>query len=291
MHLGHQAILKQLLERARQDHLISVILLFEPQAREWLDPETAPARLMRLRDKGEYLRAAGLAVLFCCRFNQALAQTSAEHFVEQILLQQLRLKTLIVGDDFRFGYRRRGDIALLQSLGEKHGFEVLRIPSCVQGGERVSSTRVRKALEEGDMEGAQRLLGRPFSCSGRVLHGLRRGHRLGFPTANMAIHRRSCGLPSGVFLSRTWVQDSCLDSVSYIGRRPVFGAGELQLETHLLACRESLYGQRIKVELLSRLRGELSLCGASELVRQMKQDIAAARQYHEAYRLPSDRTA
>ncbi|HUM91275.1 MAG TPA: bifunctional riboflavin kinase/FAD synthetase, partial [Candidatus Competibacter sp.] len=191
VHLGHQAILAQLTEQAARLHLPRLVITFEPQPQEFFaGPTASPARLMRLREKLQALDGLGIERTLCLEFDQRLATMPAQTFIETLLVEGLGIRYLVVGDDFRFGHRRAGDFALLVEAGQRYGFEVADNHSYILDGERVSSTRIRQALSQGDLELAARLLGRPYDMCGRVAHGDQRGRTIGFPTANIHLPRR-----------------------------------------------------------------------------------------------------
>lgn len=199
VHLGHQAVIGQLAEKASELHLPSVLITFEPQPLEYFAPAKAPARLTRFREKVQALRRFSVDRLLVLPFNARLAQMRAEAFIEDLLVEGLGVHYLVVGDDFRFGKDRAGDFAMLQGAGERHGFQVVNMHTFAIDGERVSSTRIRSALTRGDMAMAERLLGRSYRMSGRVAHGEKLGRQLGFPTANIHIHRKATPL-QGIFV-------------------------------------------------------------------------------------------
>src|SRR5262245_31431066 len=184
VHLGHQAMLERLKRSAAARGLPVAVMTFEPHPREFFAPDQAPARLSSLREKLQVLEAAGVERAYVCRFNYDLARTPPETFIERVLVQGLAVRWLLIGDDFRFGARRGGDLALLKSLASRHGYEVESMASVNVGGERVSSTAIREALAAGNLDLAAQWLGRPYSISGRVVHGDHIGRKLGFPTAN-----------------------------------------------------------------------------------------------------------
>jgi len=290
MHLGHQALLQRLRRDASSQGLLSAVMLFEPQPREWFDPAGAPPRLMRLRDKLEYLRAAPVDCAICLRFDARLAGVSAERFVTEFLVAGLGARRLVFGADFRFGSGRRGDRALLESLQRQCGYRAAPVEHLELDGERVSSSRIRAALRRGDLAGVRRLLGREFGVRGRVSPGAGRGRRLGVPTANIVL-RRQPPLPAGVFVSRlrlaTGPQEdrgAWRDSVSYVGTRPSFGGGPAFLETHVLDFDGDLYRRRVEVLLLARLRGDRPFASTGTLVRRMRDDIRRARECHHERR-------
>ena len=186
VHLGHQAVIRQLKRYAAKKKLPTVVITFEPQPLEFFSPTSAPGRLTGFREKHEYLRQTGIDRFVCLRFQESLASLSAEQFVRHLLVDGLAVNCIVVGDDFRFGKDREGDFQLLQSLGKRLKFNVMSTETCIIDGARISSSRIRIALEEGRLHEAESLLGRPYSMSGKVMHGEKRGRELGFPTANIA---------------------------------------------------------------------------------------------------------
>ena len=284
VHLGHQAVLKSLTEKGRVLGLPVTLVVFEPTPQEYFARSAPPARLTRFREKWPLLQAAGVERLVCLRFDKALAELEAEDFIRQVLVQGLDVKHLTVGDDFRFGRGRRGDFTLLKHAGQTQGFEVEDTASLLQDGERVSSSRIRALLIEGNMAGAARLLGRPFSLSGHVMHGERLGRTLGFHTANLALGRKSSPL-SGIFAARVHgVGEGVLDAAAYVGRRPAVGGVKLVLEVHLLDFTGDLYGRQLKVEFLERLREDRHFDSLDALRAQMQEDVQAARAQLAAFR-------
>ena len=278
VHLGHQTILAQLAEPARRLHLPRLVITFEPQPQEFFAGPTAPpARLMRLREKLQALDGLGIERVLCLEFDQRLAALPAERFIEDLLVRQLGLRYLVIGDDFRFGHRRAGDFALLVKAGQQYGFEVVDNHSYMVDGERASSTRVRQALGWGDLELAARLLGRPYEMCGRVAHGDQRGRTLGFPTANIHLHRRAppvygvyAVLMSGPGL-KLW------PGVANVGRRPTVGGVREQLEVHLLDFQGDLYGKHVKVDFLRYLRPERRFESLDALRQHIHKDEQEAR--------------
>ena len=201
VHLGHQLIIRQLQQAAGQDGLPSVLLTFEPHPQEFFSPENAPARLMRLREKLICLRNYRLDQVVCLKFNRALAELPAGDFIRNLLVEKLSVRHLVVGHDFRFGNKRKGDINLLELSGKQYGFQVECARTCEVDGHRVSSSIIREALVYGDLTRAERLLGRPYSICGRVVHGDKRGRKLGYPTINIDMHRHRSPV-SGIFATR-----------------------------------------------------------------------------------------
>jgi riboflavin kinase/FMN adenylyltransferase len=277
VHLGHQAVLRDLKARAEAMGLPSTLVLFEPQPREYLAPAKAPARLTRFMEKWPLLQAAGVDGVLCLKFGQTLAQMPAEEFVKRVLIQGLDVRHLTVGDDFRFGKDRRGDFGLLKRAGLASGFEVTDTAPQQADGERVSSTRIRALLMAGEMQAAARLLGRPFGLTGRVMHGERLGRHLGIPTVNIALKRRVPPL-SGIFAAQVMgAPGGVRDAVSYIGKRSAAGGDHWVLEAHLPGYEGDLYGRRLEIRFLHLLREDRHFDSLDALSVQMQQDVAAAK--------------
>lgn len=280
VHLGHQAILQQVVEQARERHLKSLVMIFEPQPHEFFSNETAPARLMRLREKIRALFLAGIDRVFCLPFNHWLSQLPADAFIQQILVESLGTQSLVIGDDFRFGCDRQGDYALLKAAGEKLGFAVTDTATYLVGGERVSSTRIRRALELAEFDRVPALLGSAYTISGRVVRGQQLGRQLGAPTANVHLHRYRSPL-AGVFVVRTTLENgSIVSGVANVGVRPtISGDAKPLLEVHVLDRHDDLYGQLIKVEFEHKIRDEKRFSSLDELREHIQRDIQCARQW------------
>ncbi len=280
VHLGHRAMIARLSEVARRQNLPVAVMTFEPQPQEFFAPDQAPARLTSLHEKLDLLRSCGVDRAYVCRFDFALAQLSADAFVSRILHDGLAVRWLLVGDDFRFGARRAGDFTLLKALAPASGFEVEAMTSVVAVGERVSSTAIRGCLERGDLAGAQQLLGRPYSISGRVVDGDKLGAKIGYPTANVQLRRAKAPL-SGIFVVEVdGLAALPLPGVASLGVRPtVKERGRPTLEVHLFDFNSRIYGRRIGVRFLKKLRDEQKFAGIDALVAQMDGDAEQARQY------------
>lgn len=278
LHLGHQAVLGQVLAHARLLGVPALVTLFEPQPREYFEGAAAPARLTRLREKCELLAELGIDRVLCARFDARLAGLAPDRFIERLLVDGLGVRVLVVGEDFRFGRSRAGDAALLRGMGARHGFEVVGAVTHLCDGERVSSTRVRAALAGGDLELVRRLLGRRYSLSGRVVHGDKRGREIGFPTANVALHRHAVPV-SGIFAVRVaGLQRGLLPGVAYVGTRPVVGGARPLLEVHLFDYDADCYGRHIRVELLAKIRDDLPFASFAALRGQIERDAQRARE-------------
>lgn len=280
VHLGHQAVLNGLVERATNAGMPAVVVLFEPQPREFFDRAEAPARLTRLREKLTCLRQLALEYVVLLRFDRQLATCPAQKFVEELLVRRLNLKHLLIGDDFRFGAERRGDFEFLQEAGAKFGFTVEDTATIQLTGERISSTGIRDALEVGDLATAEAMLGRVYSLCGRVTAGDGRGHELGFPTANIRLNRASVPLRGVFAVTMRVASDSerLLTGVANVGFRPTFGDKPAPiLEVHLFDFDRDLYGKRVEVFFHRKLREEQRFPSAAALTQQIAADIAAAR--------------
>lgn len=279
VHRGHQAILQRLRERAAELQLPSCVVIFEPQPREFFAPDNAPVRLSRLRDKLELLAAVGVDRVLCLAFNRRLRELSAADFVRTVLVDGLGVQHLEVGDDFRFGCDRAGDFPFLEQAGQQFGFSVEDAITIELDGERVSSTRVRNAAQVADFALVEQLLGRPFSISGRVLHGQKLGRQLGTPTANVQLKRRRAPL-NGVYLVSVELDGRVQPGVANIGMRPtVAGDGRAHLEVHLLDFAGDLYGRRLTVVFHQKLRDEQRFASLEALKAAIDADIASARAY------------
>lgn len=280
VHLGHQAILQQVINAARQRNLPSVAMVFEPQPNEYFARDNAPARLMRLSEKLQALFAAGIDRVLCLRFDAKLASLTADEFIERILIDGLGVKHLVVGDDFRFGCDRRGDFSLLQQWGTRGDFSVDDTATFNICAGRASSTRIRQALASDDFALAEQLLGHEYRISGRVIYGKQLGRTLGVPTANVQLKRYRSPL-KGVFAVNVLLAGGdTVQGVANIGVRPTVGGTILPLlEVHLFDFDRSIYGERIDVVFCEKLRDEKTFANLESLKNQIKQDIDDAKVY------------
>lgn len=277
MHLGHQKILDELRERAARRNLASMVMTFEPKPLEFFDPQHAPARLASLRETIQDMAALELGRLLCVRFDQRFADLSPQAFVEELLVKQLGVAEVMVGEDFRYGCQRAGNLSSLRKQGEAHGFSVVPMPTVMYDGERVSSTRVRAALGQGKPALAENLLGRAYKISGRVAHGAQLGRTLNVPTANIALHRKPAP-QYGVYAVNAQLADGrCLPGAANLGVRPTVDGKQCLLEVHLLDFNEDIYGQRLNVYFREFLRPELRFEDTQALRTQMLADIEQAR--------------
>ena len=283
VHRGHQVMLARLKDQARALSLRACVLTFEPHPLELFAPQTAPTRLTSLREKLELLAAHGVECVQVSRFDRAYAGRSPQDFIEHVLLAGLGMRWLLIGDDFRFGARRAGNFALLQEASGRFGFSVEAMPTVQLGGVRVSSSAVRAALAAGRLAEAEALLGRPYSISGRVVHGEKLGRKIGYPTANVQLRHNRPPL-SGIFAVRT------VDGAGHtrhgaasLGLRPtVDDSGRAKLEVHLFDFAGELYGQHLRVDFLHKIRDEEKFPDLESLQARIARDCEIAKQFLNA---------
>lgn len=286
VHKGHQAILDRLCRAAAARSLVACVLTFEPHPREFFAPRSAPTRLTSLREKLELLGAKGIGRVHVQRFARDLASMPAEAFVERVLCRALAARWILIGDDFRFGTKRAGDVALLRTLGERFGFEVETVQTIEYAGRRVSSSSIREALSEGDLGRAEALLGRPYSISGRVVRGNQLGRELGFATANIQLQHNRPPL-MGIYAVRVHgvhgldgKPQHARDGVASLGVRPTIkSAGQAVLEVHLFDFAGELYRRHLRVDFLHKIRDEERYPDLESLRAQIARDCEAARSY------------
>ncbi len=278
VHLGHQSVLRHLLEKGKEFSHPATVVTFEPQPREFFQSQAAPARLTRLREKLRSIQDVGIQRVVILEFNQRLAAMPAEQFVQELLVKGLGVRFLSVGDDFRFGQQRAGDFQLLLRMGAEHGFEVENMNTFKLDADRVSSTRIRQLLTQGELQAAEQCLGRPYRICGRVGHGDKRGRTIGFPTMNVNLHRIVSPL-RGVYAVRViGLNGDALPGVANIGNRPtVEGDPRYLLEVHLFDFDRSVYGAHVEVEFVRKLRDEQKFDSFDALRQQILDDAAAAR--------------
>jgi riboflavin kinase/FMN adenylyltransferase len=277
VHLGHQHIIAALRERAATLGVPAVVVTFEPTPREHFEGAAAPSRLTRLREKLEALEACGVDRAVVLRFDDRMRGMGADEFVGRLLVEGLGVLHVAIGHDFRFARRREGTIETLRAAGAVHGFSVEEVGQFLVDGERVSSSLVREALNRGDLDRATRLLGRPYRMAGRVRLGKRLGRQLGYPTANLALHRKVVPL-WGIFAVRA-SGAGLVDhpAVASLGTRPTVDGTDPLLEVHLFDWDGDLYGRYLNVDFVARLRDEQKFASLDALVEQMHRDAAAAR--------------
>lgn len=277
VHLGHQHMIAKVREEASAHDAPATVVTFEPTPREYFEGPAAPSRLTRLREKLAALEDCGVNRVVVLRFDDRMRGMGAPEFVDRLLVNGLGVRHLVVGHDFHFARRREGTVETLRSAGERHGFSVEEVDQFLVEGERVSSSLVREALNRGDLARATRLLGRPYRMAGRVRLGKKLGRTLGFPTANLALHRKVVPL-WGIFAVR--VSGAGLTdhpAVASLGTRPTVNGTDPLLEVHLFDWDGGLYGRYLDVDFIERLRDEQKFGSLDALVAQMHRDAAAAR--------------
>jgi riboflavin kinase/FMN adenylyltransferase len=283
VHLGHQAVIRQVMDKAKELGLPVVVITFEPQPQEFFCPDDVPARLTRFREKLLVLESLFVDRVLCLRFNRQLAGLTADEFVQRILVDGLGVKYLVVGDDFKFGRDRSGDFEYLQSIGPELGFEVSDTDSFSFAGERVSSTGIRTALETGDLLLAKQMLGRDYGMYGRVAHGDKRGRTIGFPTANIYLHRKSSPL-YGVYSvqlhsKHPQIGGRVVNGIANVGQRPTVGGTRTLLEVHLFDFEGDIYGAYVDVTFLQKIRDEHRFESFEALKAQIVHDVEQAKAF------------
>ena len=276
LHLGHQKIISCLKEQADVLNLPLTVISFEPLPAEYFMSEP-PARVYPLRDKIKRMSSLGVDNFLCLKFNDLLANTPPRDFVKEILIDSLKVKFLMVGDDFRFGYKREGDFALLKEMGQQFGMQVEDTKTQLQDGERISSTRIRAALKKGDIKVANALLNHPYQLSGRIRQGDKLGRTIGFPTVNMTLVE-NIAIRKGVYAVRVHgLSEKAINGVANIGTRPTVSGMENRLETHLFDFSADVYNEYISVELLDFIREEKNFKHFEQLKEQIALDVVKAK--------------
>ena len=278
LHLGHRAVIRKLVERGKVLGLPVVIMFFEPQPLEYFLGDNAPSRLMRLREKVIEMAKLPVDNLLIVRFNQNFANRDAEQFIEHILIKTLNVKHLVIGDDFHFGKARRGNFAMLKEKGRLNGFTVEDTGSFQLGGLRISSTLIRDALVAGDLKGAEKLLGHCYSVCGRIAHGDKLGRTIGYPTANIRMHRKNTPV-NGVFaVTMTGIDGLEFEGVANVGTRPTLdGGSKVILETYLFDFNKEIYGRYVEVHFHQKIRDESRFHSLEELKAQIVKDVAETK--------------
>jgi riboflavin kinase / FMN adenylyltransferase len=279
MHLGHQMILRALKAEAERLRIPTLVILSEPQPEEFFAGAAAPVRLNAFDDKVKFLDEFGIDAVFCLHFDAQTSGQAPADFVRQVLLQGLAMRSLVVGEDFRFGYQRSGSVATLQQLALAERFELIAVAPCIESAERVSSTLIRQYLQHGDCERVRVCLGRPYSITGKVIEGKRLGRELGFPTANLATSGNRLPL-AGIFVVEVQHGAVMRRGVASAGYNPTVSGGErMSLEVFLLDFAGDLYGSTLTVGFLHKLRDEQHYATVPLLQQQIAKDVQAARDY------------
>ncbi|MFN6359778.1 MAG: bifunctional riboflavin kinase/FAD synthetase [Burkholderiales bacterium] len=285
VHLGHRALLKAVAARAHQDKMLASLMTFWPHPKQYFATAGShvPARICSRRDQWQAIAACGIDQLFAISFDRQLAECSAEQFIEQYLVQCIGVRHLVIGDDFRFGAKRRGDFEMLRVAGKQYGFSVESMQSVLHATQRVSSSQVRNALFQGRFDEVEALLGRPYAISGHVIHGRKLGRELGFPTLNIRIDDKQSPL-HGIFVVDVCglgaIDQKPLPAVASLGTRPaVEQGGRFLLEVHLLDWSGQAYGRVVKVTFREKLRDEAHYDSLEALKEQIARDCSQARAY------------
>lgn len=277
IHLGHQALISRLKEVGEQKQLPTVVMLFEPQPLEFFNREQAPSRLTSFQEKCTFLEALDIDYILVIPFNQTFANMSAQTFIEQGLIKQLMAQYIIIGDDFRFGAKRLGGFGLLKQYADKGAFEVENLATYIIDGQRVSSTAIRQALLDDDFVQTRMLLGRAYTIQGRVIHGNQLARQLGFPTANILLHRKKPALHGVYFVKVKNIISSQYDmGIANIGIRPTINGKTAVLEVNIFDFNQDIYGQYLDVEFIEKIRDEVKFASLAALQTQIKQDICIA---------------
>ena len=282
VHIGHQMILRRVNQEAKRLKTQSMLICFEPQPREFFDVYKAPARLTRFREKVELLAEQGISQVLCLKFNEEVRKMSSNRFTS-LLVDQLKVRALFIGDDFKFGNDRQGDFSSLKEAGSKNNFPVHNMYTLDFQAERVSSTRIRDSLAVGEFQLAEKLLGHPFSISGKVIYGRQLGRTIGIPTANIQLHRYVAPI-SGVFACNVFIGAELFFGVANVGVRPTVDDANLTpiLEVHLLNFNRMIYGESVKVVFLKKLRDEKKYEDLSALKSAINQDVRNAETFFES---------
>jgi riboflavin kinase/FMN adenylyltransferase len=281
LHLGHQLIMKTIVERARATGAAPTVITFDPHPRALLHPESAPPLLQTFDQKIEALGVLGIEQTIVIHFDQNFARIRAEDFLRSVIADRLHAKEVYLGCGFAFGHGREGNIELLRTVSQSLGFFADEVPELRLRGRRVSSSRIRELLQQGRVNLARRMLGRPYGVEGRVVRGAERGATLGFPTANL--HPQNRVIPrNGVYVTATLIDGQWRRSVTNIGTRPTFGsANESSVETFVMNWSGDLYGDVVRVRFLHRLREEKKFGSIEDLKSQIDRDVVRAQNYFE----------
>jgi len=277
LHVGHEQLLSRVRDASNELDLPAVVMSFEPTPKEHFSSSDPPARLMRFREKFDALSGHGIDIFYCPRFNARMRDIAADAFIRRILAHGLNARHVVVGDDFRFAAKREGTLQHLQRAGAALGYAIEKVPSIKVGDVRVSSTAIREALWDGELEQATALLGRPYRMSGKIIMGEKLGRTLGFPTANVDLRRKQSAV-MGIFAVRVQgLPGGAKNAVASVGTRPTFDGTKPLLEVHLFDFDQDIYGEYIHVDFIARLRSEIKYDDIADLVAQMHRDADNAR--------------
>ncbi len=280
VHLGHQALLRRLKEKSLRQGRPAMVIIFEPQPLEVFAPQDAPPRITRFRDKYKFLAQCDIDYLLCVKFDKKFASMTAEEFITLLLVEKLEINCIAVGDDFRFGCCRIGNIDLLKLRGKQYHFEAACADSVMTEYDiRISSTAIRQALQQGELHKAEKMLGRPYSISGRIIHGDAIGRTIGFPTANIALDNQRCPIHGVYAVEVLGNAKQKLYGVANVGIRPTVSGQRRLLEVHLLDFNQNLYGEHLNIIFREKLRDEQRFASLDALKQQIDNDVMCARQF------------
>lgn len=277
LHKGHQLIINEAIKEAKKNNNPAAVLSFHPHPLEIIPGKTPPPSIISRKQKISILEKLGVDYYFEQEFNQDFAQLRAEEFINDILLDKIKIKTVVVGDDFRFAYKNEGNVEILKEMGELHGYQAKIISQLHSSDDRISSTRIRNLLKKGEIKKAQKILGRCFQICGEVVHGKKRGRNLGFPTANLNLETNYALPPEGVYAVRVHYKGQEYVGAANLGDNPTFNDQDISFEVYILDFEEDLYGQRLCVDIIDFIRSEEDFATKEELIEQMKQDILYTR--------------
>ncbi len=279
VHLGHQALLSALVEEAKRLDAPAVVLTFDRHPAEILSPKNAPLYVTPIEERVELLKAAGADIVVVATFDREMAELEPEEFVDTILVSKLRAEIAVIGSNFRFGRKRVGDVARLRVLGDKRGISVVAVEPVVMRGKRISSTRVRCAIESGDVISAEEFLGRPFALFGTVVHGQEIGRTIGFPTANVEVAKDQIVPGDGVYAVSVEVPGGSFCGVCSIGTRPTVNGKSRTIEVYIIGFDGDIYGNNVCVDFVARLRDEVRFDSLDELKAQIQKDVEKSKEY------------
>lgn len=277
VHLGHQALIKKLVQYSKSQNCLNMIFTFEPHPIKVLNPEKAPYLLTTLKEKIEIFKKEEIDILFLTPFNKTFSKIEPEEFVTKILIEKLKIKCLVVGFDYRFGHKGRGDTEMLKYFSKLYGFQLTLVPPVFKDGLIVSSSMIRQFIQQGKVMKAMEFLGRSYKLSGKVIHGDGIGKRLGFPTANIDFNKSKIRPANGVYLIKAKTENETLYGISNIGIKPTFEKNNIILEVHLFDFDRNIYEEPIEVEFLKKIRDERKFRNVHELKNRIKQDISIAK--------------
>lgn len=278
LHKGHQLIIKRAIKIARKNNYPAAVLSFHPHPLKIIAGKNPPPAVVSRHQKISLLEEMGVDYYFEQEFNQEFAHLRAEDFINNILIDKIKVNTIVVGDDFRFAYKNEGNVDILREMGKIHNFKAEIISQLHASDDRISSTRIRNLLKAGELKQAKKLLGRPYQICGEVIHGKKRGRKMGFPTANLKLETNYALPPEGVYAVKVNIDQQEYIGAANLGYNPTFNNQEISFEVYLLDFKKDIYGKRLCVDLIEFIRGERQFKSKEELIEQMQQDILYTRQ-------------